>query len=52
MVAKRSGERQPFDRSKIVTGLRLAAKGRPIDADALDQLATEAEDSCVSRAAR
>lgn len=45
MVVKRSGERQPFDRNKIVAGLGLAAKGRPIDTADLDQLATEVEDS-------
>ena len=32
-VVKRSGDRQPFDRDKVATGVRLAAKGRPIGTD-------------------
>jgi transcriptional repressor NrdR len=34
MVVKRSGTREPFDRTKIIGGIRRAAKNRPIaDAD-------------------
>jgi transcriptional repressor NrdR len=34
VVVKRSGAREPFDRSKIADGIRRAAKNRPIaDAD-------------------
>ena len=29
-VIKRSGEREPFDRAKILTGVRAAAKNRPV----------------------
>ncbi|MGQ0617977.1 MAG: transcriptional regulator NrdR [Acidimicrobiia bacterium] len=45
MVVKRSGQRQPFDRNKIVAGLRAAAKGRPIAAGELETLAERLEDS-------
>jgi len=48
VVVKRSGDRQPFDREKVALGLRLAAKGRPIESDggqALDELVTAVEDS-------
>jgi transcriptional repressor NrdR len=48
MVVKRSGEREPFEREKVATGIRLAAKGRPIEADgggALDELITAIEDA-------
>lgn len=48
VVVKRSGDRQPFDRTKVATGIRLAAKGRPIEADggaALDDLITAIEDA-------
>ena len=31
---KRSGDREPFDRAKVVAGLVAATKGRPVDADA------------------
>jgi len=30
VVVKRSGDREPFDRVKIVVGLRAAAKSRPL----------------------
>ena len=33
VVVKRSGDREPFDREKVAVGIRLAAKGRPIEAD-------------------
>ena len=47
MVLKRSGDRQPFDREKVAVGVRLAAKGRPIEADGgaeLDALVVAVED--------
>jgi transcriptional repressor NrdR len=48
VVIKRSGERVPFDRTKITAGIRAAAKGRPVDADAgaaADELASAIEDA-------
>lgn len=48
IVLKRSGEQEPFDREKVAVGIRLAAKGRPIEADgggALDELITAIEDA-------
>ena len=48
VVVKRSGDRQPFEREKVATGIRLAAKGRPIEAagdDALDELISAIEDA-------
>lgn len=47
-VVKRDGSRQPFDREKVAIGVRLAAKGRPIEAsggEALDALITAVEDA-------
>ncbi|HEV3281685.1 MAG TPA: transcriptional regulator NrdR [Acidimicrobiales bacterium] len=44
MVIKRSGERQPFDRGKLVDGLRSATKNRPVSEGQLDQVAQEVED--------
>ncbi len=44
MVLKRSGERQPFNREKIVAGLRSATKNRPISLEQLDALAAEVEE--------
>lgn len=40
VVLKRSGERMPFDRERIVRGIAAAAKGRPIDEDEIEAMAT------------
>jgi transcriptional repressor NrdR len=45
VVLKRSGEREPFDRAKVVAGVALATKGRPVDSVALDALALAVEES-------
>jgi transcriptional repressor NrdR len=44
LVVKRSGEREPFDRVKIVVGLRAAAKSRPLSDDQLEAVAADIED--------
>lgn len=44
VVVKSSGAEVPFDRAKIVAGVTLAAKGRPVDAAAVDGLAADVED--------
>ena len=41
---KRSGDRMPFDRTKIIAGVQAAAKSRPVTDDLLDGLATQVED--------
>lgn len=43
-VVKRSGQREPFHREKVISGIRSACKNRPVDADAIDALAVEVED--------
>ena len=43
-VLKRSGDRVPFDRTKIEAGVRSAAKGRPVDDAQLALLAVEVEE--------
>jgi transcriptional repressor NrdR len=45
MVVKRSGQSQPFDRGKIVAGVRAAAKNRPVDPKQMDALALDVEES-------
>ena len=45
VVIKRSGQREPFDRAKVVAGVRAAAKGRPVDVEQLELLAADVEDS-------
>jgi transcriptional repressor NrdR len=44
MVTKRSGDRLPFDRAKIVAGVAAAAKNRPVSEDDMDQLAADVEE--------
>lgn len=44
VVLKRSGEREPFDREKIISGLRAATKNRPVSDDDLSVLAAAVED--------
>jgi transcriptional repressor NrdR len=44
VVVKRSGGREPFDRSKIVGGVRQAAKYRPITDVQIDSLASDIDD--------
>lgn len=44
VVVKSSGDRVPFDRAKIEAGVSAAAKGRPVTADQVAELAAEIED--------
>ena len=44
VVVKRSGQRTPFDRQKIVAGIRAAAKNRPVSPDELEALGVEIEE--------
>jgi transcriptional repressor NrdR len=42
-VAKRDGRREPFDRTKVLTGMLRACEGRPVPREILDQAASEIE---------
>jgi transcriptional repressor NrdR len=44
-VVKRSGEREPFTREKILSGVRSAAKNRPVDDVMLEELVVGVEES-------
>jgi transcriptional repressor NrdR len=44
-VIKRSGVTEPFSRSKVISGVRRACQGRPVDEDALAQLAQTVEET-------
>ena len=44
-VVKRSGVSEPFNRSKVVAGVRRACQGRPVDEDQLALLAQQVEDT-------
>ncbi len=47
-VVKRSGVTEPFSRDKVVRGVARACQGRPVDTDALAQLAHRVEESVRS----
>jgi transcriptional repressor NrdR len=47
-VVKRSGVTEPFSRDKVVRGVRRACQGRPVDEDALAQLAHRVEEAIRS----
>ena len=44
-VVKRSGVAEPFDRSKVINGVRKACQGRPVSSDDLAVLAQEVEEA-------
>lgn len=44
IVVKRSGDRMPFERERIVQGIAAAAKGRPIDDATIESMATDIAD--------
>lgn len=44
-VIKRSGVTEPFNRAKIISGVRKACQGRPVSEDDLAKLAQEVEEA-------
>lgn len=43
LVVKKDGRREPFDREKLLAGLRRACVKRPVTSDLLDQIVGETE---------
>ncbi len=52
LVVKKDGRREPFDRSKIVAGLRIACRKRPVSADVIDRAVDELEQRLQARGER
>jgi transcriptional repressor NrdR len=50
-VLKRSGGREPFDRSKVAAGIRAAAKNRPLSAAQIAEVSAEVEEAVRLRGA-
>jgi transcriptional repressor NrdR len=50
-VVKRSGVTEPFSRTKIISGVRKACQGRPVDEDAIAVLAQKVEETIRARGA-
>jgi transcriptional repressor NrdR len=48
-VVKRSGVTEPFSRTKVITGVRKACQGRPVDEDAIAMLAQKVEETVRAR---
>ncbi len=44
VVVKRSGQREPFDRSKVIAGVTAAAKNRPVTSEDMELLAGDVEE--------
>jgi transcriptional repressor NrdR len=44
-VAKRAGQKEPFDRAKLVSGVRAATKNRPVTEEQLEDLAQQVEEA-------
>lgn len=47
-VIKRDGSRMPYDRSKMIEGIRHAAYKRPVSSERIEQIADEVEEYLVS----
>jgi transcriptional repressor NrdR len=45
LVSKRSGSREPFDRSKVMAGIEAAAKNRPVSPEQIASMAADVEES-------
>jgi transcriptional repressor NrdR len=45
LVVKRSGEREPFDRQKLLRGVRASLKNRPVGDEELEELASAIEEA-------
>jgi transcriptional repressor NrdR len=45
IVVKRSGTREPFERAKLISGLRSACKNRPVTDAVLEELCDAVEES-------
>ena len=51
-VVKRDGRREPYDREKVLRGVRLAAKKRPVGDDQLERLIDDIELELFARQER
>ena len=49
LVTKRSGGAEPFNRDKVISGVRKACQGRPVNEDALQLLGQKVEEDLRSR---
>ena len=45
LVAKRNGQEEPFDLDKVISGIRMAVKNRPVSDVAVTSLAEDVEET-------
>jgi transcriptional repressor NrdR len=45
LVVKRNADEEPFDRSKVVEGIRRSCKNRPVSQGAIEELVDDVEES-------
>ncbi len=50
-IVKRSGVTEPFSRAKVISGVRKACQGRPVDEDSIALLAQRVEEAIRARGA-
>jgi transcriptional repressor NrdR len=50
-IVKRSGVTEPFSRAKVISGVRRACQGRPVDEDAFAILAQRVEEAVRAKGA-
>lgn len=48
-VIKRNGRREPFNRNKVLQGMKIACKGRPVSMETLEQTAEDIERQLLNR---
>ena len=52
VVVKKAGERQPFDREKVLRGVRLACNKRPVAMDRIEKFIDELERELIESEAK
>jgi transcriptional repressor NrdR len=52
MVVKKDGRREPFDRGKIIAGLKRACEKRPVSMEMIEQIADRIETAMTEQSDR
>jgi transcriptional repressor NrdR len=52
MVVKKDGRREPFDRAKIIAGIKRACEKRPVSMETIEQIADRVEAAFAERGER
>jgi transcriptional repressor NrdR len=52
LIVKKDGRREPYDRDKIMEGMKKACQKRPISIESIEKIADKIEQDIVSRGAK